>query len=240
MSKDFKKQAAPASNFGQYGLGWMLSGIAIGLLVGLGMYALANKNNLSANAGVASPQQQVTGATPSTPGVTTLTANVSNADTANANGVGTGVVADSPAGLSDGPAFSYHAVLPQLEVGIPVSVQAGQIKPVKEPVKKPVATEDKKPDTVEETQTSPAKPAASKPLAGMNGFQIGSYKTLDQASAMQNRLKRNGMTTRVEKASINGDTWFRVRVGPADSTELMSRWEQTLSGMGISPLPVRM
>ena len=46
MSKDFKKQAAPASNFGQYGLGWMLSGIAIGLLVGLGMYALANKNNL--------------------------------------------------------------------------------------------------------------------------------------------------------------------------------------------------
>ena len=37
MSKDFKKQAAPASNFGQYGLGWMLSGIAIGLLVGLGI-----------------------------------------------------------------------------------------------------------------------------------------------------------------------------------------------------------
>lgn len=238
MSKDFKKQAAPASNFGQYGLGWMLSGIAIGLLVGLGMYALANKNNLSANAGVASPQQQVTGASPSTPGVTTLAANVSNADTA--NGVGSGVVADSPAGLSEGPAFSYHAVLPQLEVGIPVSVQTGQIKPAKEPVKKPVATEDKKTNTPEETSTTPAKPAASKPLTGMNGFQIGSYKTLEQASAMQNRLKRNGMTTRVEKASINGDTWFRVRVGPADSTELMSQWEQTLSGMGISPLPVRM
>ena len=238
MSKDFKKQAAPASNFGQYGLGWMLRGIAIGLMVGLGMYALANNNNLSANAGVASPQQQVAGATPSTPGVTTLAANVSNADTA--NGVGSGVVADSPAGLSEGPAFSYHAVLPQLEVGIPVSVQTGQIKPAKEPVKKPVATEDKKTNTPEETSTTPAKPAASKPLTGMNGFQIGSYKTLEQASAMQNRLKRNGMTTRVEKASINGDTWFRVRVGPADSTELMSQWEQTLSGMGISPLPVRM
>ncbi len=50
MTKDFKKQAASDGAFGQYGLGWMVGGVAIGLLIGAGMYALANKGNAPSNA----------------------------------------------------------------------------------------------------------------------------------------------------------------------------------------------
>ena len=75
---------------------------------------------------------------------------------------------------------------------------------------------------------------------GFNGYQIGSYKTPDQAANMQSRLKKKGLSSRVEQASVQGATWYRVRIGPATSLEMLQKWQQTLSGMGISPMAVRM
>ncbi|QQZ30941.1 SPOR domain-containing protein [Thiothrix subterranea] len=57
---------------------------------------------------------------------------------------------------------------------------------------------------------------------------------------MQSRLKKKGLSSRIETANIQGATWFRVRVGPATSPEMLQQWQQTLSGMGISPMAIRM
>ncbi|WP_308874402.1 SPOR domain-containing protein [Thiothrix subterranea] len=90
----------------------------------------------------------------------------------------------------------------------------------------------------------PPKPETKKPtpaaISGFNAFQIGSYKTQDQAADMQSRLKKKGLSSRIETANIQGATWFRVRVGPATSPEMLQQWQQTLSGMGISPMAIRM
>jgi cell division protein FtsN len=237
MTKDFKTQTTSGNSFGQYGLSWMLGGVAIGILAGLMMYALANKAHTPP-----------TEATPPTTPATQAT----SPDTASAGTDANLAKLDSPAAMNtseDLPRFSYHAVLPQLEVDVPASVQAANTQapsekkaPVKETVSKGTKQDTPQAATAKQitAEKTEAKPSPSKALASMNGFQIGSYKTEDQAAAMNSRLKKNGLNARVEKADVNGVAWFRVRIGPASSPEVLGKWQQTLSGMGISPLPVRM
>ena len=255
MSKDFKKQATVGGSLGQYGLGWMLGGIAIGLLVGLAMYALAHKNAAAPTAATAQTSTPTTGVAEAatTPNAAvTAKAGTNPADTGN----------------GDTPGFIYHAVLPQLEMGVPVGAQtpptatkavAGAKTP--EVATKPLApsataaaapmennheqkvAETKKSEEKKPVDVAAAKPVETKPvskLTGMNGFQIGAYKTTDQAAAMQARLKTGGLNSQMVKATVNGEIWYRVRVGPADNNETMHKWQQTLSSMGISPLGVRM
>ncbi len=159
------------------------------------------------------------------------------------------------------PGFSYHAVLPQLEVDVPPSIlaeqravasQAAAAKDKAAEKKAPAPAAAKEADKKAAVPTAPkatdnktaaappAPPAATATPTGFNGFQIGSYKTKDQATDMQNRLKKNGLNSRVEQANVQGATWFRVRLGPASSPDMLDKWQQTLSGMGISPLAVRM
>lgn len=251
MTKDFKKQTASENAFGQYGVGWMAGGITIGLLIGAGMYALANK-----------------GSTP-TPIVATTASNTTGTDMHAADGsTESPAVTQQPQNASmqdvsapanespdeEIPGFSYHAVLPQLEIAVPLSAQAEQqavAKPATDKkkdkteaadaAKKDQAKKDQDKKNVTETsKKAETPPAATAVPTGFNGFQIGSYKTAQQAADMQNRLKRNGLNTRVEQASINGAVWFRVRLGPSSSPDMLQKWRHTLSGMGISPMAVRM
>lgn len=215
MTKDFKKQKTSDNTFGQYGLGWMLGGIAIGLLIGVGMYALANRGAPPAVA--ATPQQG---------GDTAIVAS-NNASDGLLN-----TATDSPENMipaqetlpeetlqDEPPGFSYHAVLPQLEIEIPESVRAAQ-------------------EAARQKAEQQAEP--KRIPTGFNGLQVGSYKTHNQAISVQERLEKKGLSSLVEQATVKGATWYRVRVGPAESRETLQQWQQTLSGMGISPMPVRM
>ncbi len=241
MTKDFKKQAASGSAFGQYGLGWMVGGVAIGLLIGAGMYALANKGNTPEASATTQPGISATTSLGDSPAPTdsTLVAN-NTPDSAAGN---------TPAQPTDEtPGFSYHAVLPQLEIDVPLAVQVEQAATAPKPAaeKKPAAAPpseeaDKKPAlAVTDTPKPETKKTTPAALTGTNAFQVGSYKTQDQAADMQNRLKKKGLNSQVVAANIQGATWFRVRVGPATSPEMLQQWQQTLSGMGISPMAIRM
>lgn len=226
MTKDFKKQAASGNTFGQYGLGWMVGGVAIGLIIGAGMYALANKGN--------TPEANATNP-PSINTRASIGDSANPIDSTLISGNSSGVAADGvpERDIDETPGFSYHAVLPQLEIDVPLAVQVEQQaappKPASE--KKPAAADDSKPD---------AKKATPAAITGANAFQVGSYKTQNQAADMQSRLQKKGLDSRVEIANIQGATWFRVRVGPATSPEMLQQWQQTLSGMGISPMAIRM
>ena len=219
MTKDFKTYASSDQTLGQYGLGWMLGGIAIGLLVGLAMYVLAQKGETTAQ-------------NPAAPGTTSPVVNtqpVPGATNVAASTVTNLAPADTPLTPdTHTPGFSYHAVLPQLEVDVPIAVQPEQTstpadnkkdtkvtvpataakaaetkttdKAADKNASKPTAAEPAK-TALKETKADTVPPAAS---AGMNGFQIGSYKTEPQASAMHSRLKQHGLNARVERADING------------------------------------
>jgi cell division septation protein DedD len=264
MTKDFKQQSATGSAFGQYGLGWMVGGVAIGLLIGAGMYALANKGNVAdTNASLTTDTTAVNTSGALTPSTTT------SGTAAPAGNNGAASLQDSPAktneAVDETPGFSYHAVLPQLEIDVPLSAQVEQQmnaaqakaeKPAADP--KPVTEKkesEKQPTKVEKTpekiaEKTPEKAAVvpekktSAPVSatptGFNAFQIGSYKTQDQAATMQQRLQQHGLSSRIEAANVQGATWYRVKMGPASSAATFHQWQQTLSGMGISPMPLRM
>ncbi len=216
MTKDFKQQPSATSEdsgFNQYGFSWMLGGVAIGLLVGLAMYALNNRHDTTANTSTA----QATTTSP------IVTASVATATTT------PDVPTDPTPTTTDTPNFSYHAVLPQLEVDVPMlNTEPVATKAVAE--KTPTAT----PKADKPTTSNTAAPT------GFNGYQVGSYKVLEQATALQASLKKHGMASQLSKATINGETWYRVRVGPAPDAATLQHWQQTLSGMGISALSVRM
>lgn len=245
MTKDFKRPATANSLVSQYGIGWMLGGVAIGLTVGLALYKLTYKDgNADAPVATVSPTASAT----VTPEPSAINPALRDAPKTT---VDTG---------QERPEFNYYAVLPQLEVGTPVVVP--------EPPAAPKTTA--KPQTVDKTVDTKAKPAVpaavvgesakptdnpvsvapvpkpetkpappSKPGKG-SGLQLGAYKSEAQAIALQKRVQQGGLNSRVEKTDVSGTTVFRVRIGPATSPEMLESWKKTLSGMGITPLSVSM
>lgn len=233
MSKDFKLAPSSENPFSQYGMSWMLGGVAVGLLAGLVMYGLSDKG----------------AKTPPLPAATDAQTNVVPGIPANAS------LQDTPAAAGNTgqapPSFNYHAVLPQLEMDVPMAIQHEQppaptsspqkpAKPSAEAASVAPKTEASKPPASAVTPPVAAAPATTKKLGGGNGFQLGSYQSQAQAASLQARLSRGGLNTRIEQGSVNGQVWFRVRIGPAANPEMLGKWKQTLSGMGISPMLIRM
>jgi cell division protein FtsN len=213
MTKDFKTSTVTQPNVAQYGMSWMFGGIAIGLIVGLFVYIVINKD-IDAVPTPTEAQADTNAMSSSAPQETALMqGNASNAT-----------------GQSDTqvqPNFSYHAVLPQLDV--PVAITPDTSKPAKQLS-----------NSAETKAAKEASPAATTKLGKFNAFQVGSYKTQAQASAMQARLKQNGLATHIEKAEVNGQDYYRIKLGPATSADVYNKWQQTLSSMGINPLPIHL
>ena len=214
MTKDFKTSTVTQPNVAQYGMSWMFGGIAIGLIVGLFVYIVINKDIDSVPSTTEVVANNATSAT--TAQETPLMQGNANNTSANQN--------DLPQ-----PNFSYHAVLPQLDV--PVTI--------KPDTSKPAATKQLN-NNAETKAPKETAPATNAKLGKFNAFQVGSYKTQAQAAAMQTRLKQNGLATHVEKADVNGQDYYRIKLGPASSADVYNKWQQTLSGMGINPLPIHL
>lgn len=215
MTRDFKQNETTAPS-GQYGISWVLGGIAVGLLAGAVVYALMSRPemvNLSLpGLGQQSQAAQQVGQPPaSTLANTTRT----------------------PATLADQtpedsrPGFSYHAVLPQLELDVPVAAprEAAPTNQQQLPSLEPAGTE---------------QPQQAVNAQGSYMFQLGAYRNRNQAVQMQQRARQNGMNTRVESAQVNGQTWYRVRLGPTNNLQIVNRWRQRLNGMGINPMMIRL
>ncbi len=224
MTQDFKKSDTSPSS-GQYGISWVLGGIAVGLMAGALVYYLASQGTIQIqdNSVLASTQNAATSnANPAQQ--TANTASLSQQDKAPAE--------------DNRPGFSYHAVLPQLELDVPFPAQVDNPDPDPEPAPAtaaatPAATPAPAPAVAATTDESVTR-------KGSYLFQLGSYKTPAQAQQMQKIASKNGMNTRVEKVEIQGQTWYRVRLGPTDDLQIVNRWKQMLSGMGISPMVIRL
>jgi cell division protein FtsN len=74
---------------------------------------------------------------------------------------------------------------------------------------------------VEVPATASATPAAAMP-AGLRGdvtLQVGSFKGQDQAEKMQARLALHGLESRIQRFTLQDETWYRVRIGPIGTVE---------------------
>jgi cell division protein FtsN len=115
----------------------------------------------------------------------------------------------APAYTPTGPALDFYDMLPRQEVEI-----------ASEPAKG--ATE-----------------AARAPLpSGDVILQAGSFKQSPEAEKMQAQLALMGISARIQRASVDDETWYRVRIGPIATVEELRNVQSKLREAEISATAV--
>jgi cell division protein FtsN len=108
----------------------------------------------------------------------------------------------------------------------PASAQASETEP---PVSAPVDSAPPEydfykmlPEQEVEVPKDARVAAAQAAPAGVRGdvtLQVGSFKGMDQAEKMQARLVLHGLESRIQRFTLQDETWYRVRIGPISTVE---------------------
>jgi SPOR domain len=70
-------------------------------------------------------------------------------------------------------------------------------------------------------------------------LQAGSYKNAADAERVRAQLARQGVDAKVQKVSVDADSWLRVRIGPITNLDELNRLRQTLRKADIEALEIR-
>lgn len=144
---------------------------------------------------------------------------------AQAPGSGEEPVAQEPAPRR--PRYDFYTVLPEREVVVPdaeISARAQAEQQSQQP------------------QTPPATPdPAPSPAAASERYvlQAGAFRSSSDAESLRARIALSGLVARVETAAIDGDTVYRVRLGPYTSASQLESAKQQLAGNGIEAVAIR-
>jgi cell division protein FtsN len=109
------------------------------------------------------------------------------------------------------PSYDFYNMLPKFEVVVPEK------------------DKDVKPDirTAPETRR------------GTYVLQAGSYKNFADADRIRAQLALQGVESKVQKVSVDTDTWHRVRIGPITNLSELNRMRQKLRQADIDVLVIR-
>jgi cell division protein FtsN len=218
MYKDFKKSESLDTGFvGGSGILWMMSGIILGLVVGLGMYYFSN-NNTSSISLVESVQQKIEKAQQSKP-TQYQQNNITKNNKANEQKVRKN-------------SFSYYAVLPTLDVPVnssrPIDTRQNSTISSKKPVTEgsliKVSAKNINDNNVEVSNQ-----------IGDYLLQVASFKKKSMANLTRGRLANKGIEAYVQKKKIKGRFWYRVVAGPVDQISV-DNWKVTAEKLGHRPL----
>ena len=83
-----------------------------------------------------------------------------------------------------------------------------------------------------------APPPATAP-AGAYVLQVGSYRKFAEADRVRAQLALQGIESRVQRVSVDNDTWHRVRVGPISDLEELNRIRDRLREAEMDTLVIR-
>jgi cell division septation protein DedD len=127
-------------------------------------------------------------------------------------------VAEAPASPSIKPPAPAIAEIPHAARPSPATV--ARLKPPPEPAVTRPAPAEEEPDDDSETASAPASPARALP-PGARPYNIQIEAVMDKSGAdeMVSRLRDLGYNAQESKVALNGQTWYRVRVGPYASAE---------------------
>ena len=83
------------------------------------------------------------------------------------------------------------------------------------------------------------KAAASPPLpTGDAVLQAGSFKQATEAEKMVAQLALHGVDAKIQRASVDDETWYRVRIGPIATVEELREVQSKLREAEITATPV--
>lgn len=141
------------------------------------------------------------------------------------------------------PKYDFYTLLPEKEVVIPDAELDAQARAEARNAKpKPAATTTAPAASTTNTtaSTSPANPPAQ-PVADNARFliQAGAFRGSEEAESLKARIALTGEIARVEPASINGTTVYRVRMGPYPNASALAAAKQTLASHGITAQAIR-
>ncbi len=114
---------------------------------------------------------------------------------------------------SEEPAKSYdfYDMLPKFEVVVPEKEK------------------DVRPDTRSVPETR----------RGTYVLQAGSYKNFADADRVRAQLALQGVESKVQKVSVDNDTWHRIRIGPISKLDELNRLRQILRKADVDVLVIR-
>jgi cell division protein FtsN len=82
-----------------------------------------------------------------------------------------------------------------------------------------------------------------KPVAetrrGTYMLQAGSYKNFADADRVRAQLALQGVESRVQKVSVDSDTWHRIRIGPISNLDQLNRMRAILRKADVDVLVIR-
>ena len=123
---------------------------------------------------------------------------------------------DAEAGDSEAPeapakSYDFYSMLPKFEVVVPEKEK------------------DVKPDIrgVPETRR------------GTYVLQAGSYKNFADADRVRAQLALQGVESKVQKVSVDNDTWHRIRIGPISQLDELNRLRTILRKADVDVLVIR-
>ena len=118
-----------------------------------------------------------------------------------------------PAYLSEEPAkaYDFYDMLPKFEMVVPE-----KDKEVRPDIK-----------SVPETRR------------GTYVLQAGSYKNFADADRVRAKLALQGVESKVQKVSVDNDTWHRIRIGPISKLDELNRLRQILRKADVDVLVIR-
>jgi cell division protein FtsN len=70
-------------------------------------------------------------------------------------------------------------------------------------------------------------------------LQVGSYKNFADADRVRAKLALQGVESKVQKVSIDNDTWHRIRIGPISKLDELNRLRAILHKADVDALVIR-
>ena len=118
----------------------------------------------------------------------------------------------APASQDAETQFEFYEMLPKFEVVIP-----------------------------EQDGTTPAAPGAAGPVQKPGAYilQAGSFRKHEDADRVRAQIAMQGVESKIQKVTIDRDTWHRVRVGPITNLQQLEDTRSKLRNARIDALVIR-
>jgi len=121
----------------------------------------------------------------------------------------------TPQATEDDKRFQFYDILPQFEVVVPRGDPRGGTAPA-------------------------AARATPVQQPGRYLLQAGSFSAPAEADRLQATLALRGVESRVQQATVDGNAFYRVQIGPFDELDALNRTRRQLLDAGIEALPLKL